>query len=375
MQKHPPTADGKARVILWGLGALGSRMLKAFEAGISDVRIVGAIDHDPAMAGRKLSDVFPQAKGIDVVVHRTLEQALASAAEPVDVIYHMTESVLETIQPQLELAMSRGLNVISASEGMFHPGLRFGKFTDEIDAAARKYGVSITGCGINPGFVFDSLVLTLARISSAVTGVKISRVIDVTGTGPHDIDHVGYGLTQDEFKRRIASGRIVGHMGMPDSIAAVAERLNIPIDRIDEFWETAVADFPVDSASPLGILEPGRVIGITQIGAGMVGERRAIEMRLIMYYDPARHGLEEADDIVIEGTNRIHNTTKPAMISIYGAGLMILNATNELLRSPPGLRNILDFSMGGHRRGGYRFIADPKRPPVPGTTWVVRQPA
>jgi 2,4-diaminopentanoate dehydrogenase len=375
MRKHAPAADGKARVILWGLGALGSRMLKAFEAGIPDVRIVGVVDHDPAMVGRKLSDVFPQARGIDLTIHRTLNEALSAAREPADVVYHMTESVLDAIRPQLELAMSRGLNVISASEGMFHPGLRFPDFTDKIDAYARERGVSITGCGINPGFVFDAIVLALARISSSVTGVKIARVIDVTGTGPHDIDHVGYGLTQDEFKRRIASGRIVGHMGMPDSIAAVAERLDIPIDRIDEAWETAVADFPVDSGSALGILEPGRVIGITQIGAGMVGSRRAIEMRLIMYYDPARHGLEEADDIVIEGTHRIHNTIKPAMVSIYGAGLMIINATAEILRAPPGLCNVLDFSMGGNRRGGYRFVADPGKPPVPGTTWVVQRPA
>src|ERR1700739_4953490 len=105
----------------------------------------------------------------------------------------------------------------------------------------------------------------LARVTSGVDEVRITRTIDVTGTGPGDIDHVGYGLWPDEFKAGIASGRIVGHMGMPQAIVTIAERFGIAIDAVDERWETSTAEFPVDSGTPaLGILEPGRVIGITQ---------------------------------------------------------------------------------------------------------------
>jgi 2,4-diaminopentanoate dehydrogenase len=356
VRKHPPAADRKARVILWGLGALGARMMKAFVAGIPDARIVGAIDHAPQFAGKRLGDLFAGAPSADVVVAASFDECMARLSEPADVIYHMTESVLAAIQGQMEGAMARGLNVISASEAMFHPALRFKKVADDLDRVARQHGVSITGCGINPGFVFDSLPLVLARVSSAVSGVKINRVIDVYGTGPHDIDHVGYALWPDEFATKIKQGRIVGHMGMPESIAVIAERLNIPIDRIDETWETSTATFPVDSGSSLGMIEPGRV------------------MRLIMYYEPAKHGLVEADDIVIEGTHRVHCTLTPAAISIFGAGLMIVNATHDVINAAPGLHSVLDFSMGGNRRGLHRVIVDPARPPVPGTTWLRREP-
>ena len=107
-------------------------------------------------------------------------------------------------------------------------------------------------------FSFDSVPLLLARATSGVRRVTITRAIDVTGTGPGDIDHVGYALWPDEFEQKIAAGRIEGHMGMPESIAAVAERLNIVIDRVEESWSTAVADFPVDSGTEsLGTIETG----------------------------------------------------------------------------------------------------------------------
>ena len=82
----------------------------------------------------------------------------------------------------------------------------------------------------------------------------------------------------------------------------------------------------------------------------------------------------EIDDIVIEGTHRVHASLTPAAVSIQGAGLMIMNAVHDVIAAPPGLRSVLDFSMGGRRRGGFRLVLDPARPPAPGTTWVVRQP-
>ena len=131
----------------------------------------------------------------------------------------------------------------------------------------------------------------------------------MTGTGPGDIDHVGYALWPREFEEKIASGRIVGHMGMPESIAAIAERLGLAIDRVEEKWETEVADFPVDSGTPsLGMIEPGRVIGITQTGLGLSGEETVIRMSLIMYYDPERFGIAAADQ----------HYHVPLLISPYG---------------------------------------------------------
>ncbi len=361
----------RARIVLWGLGALGGRVVKAFGAGVEDLEIVGAVDHDPRLTGKTLAAAFPEANASAVPIHADLGACLAALDRPADVVFHMTESDVPTIQPQLQEAMTAGLNVISASEGMFHPGLRHAEIAGALNACAIENGVSVVGCGINPGFIFDALVLALGRVTTAVTKVETSRVIDVTGTGLHDIDHVGFGLPTDEFDAKIASGRIVGHMAMPESIAAVGERFGLAVERIEETWESHVSAEPVASGSDLGVIEPGRVTGISQHGYGYIGDDVAVSMRLQMFYRPQQFGFEEVDDIVITGSHRVHATLTPAAVSIQGAGLMIMNAAHDTIAAAPGLRNVLDYSMGGRRRGGFELIVDPARPPTPGTTWVV----
>jgi 4-hydroxy-tetrahydrodipicolinate reductase len=258
---------------------------------------------------------------------------------------------------------------------MFHPALRFAPVAGRLDAAARAKQVSITGVGINPGFSFDTLPLLLSRVTSGVEAVRISRTIDVTGTGPGDIEHVGYGLWPDEFREKIAAGKIVGHMGMPESIAAIAERLGMEIDGVDEEWETTTAAFAVDSGTPmLGMLEPGRVIGISQEGRGKRGEQVVISMRLVMFYQPEKHGLEVADTIEIQGAHHVRASLKPAALSLFGAANAIVNATHDVIVAPPGLVSALDFAAAGVRRGGFRYVLDDARQTRPGFVALKRAP-
>jgi 4-hydroxy-tetrahydrodipicolinate reductase len=368
----------KARVILFGVGALGALLLDCLATGYPLIEVVGAVDNDPAKAGRRLGDVHPgtppAARGI--VIAPTLAACLGGLDAPAHLLFHMTESVLAHVEGQMTEALDAGLNVLSASEAMFHPALRYPDVAERLDAAARRSGVSISGTGINPGFSFDSLPLLLARVTSGVRAIRISRTIDVTGTGPGDIDHVGYGLWPDEFQRKIAEGRVVGHMGGPESIACLAERLGLDIDRVAESWSTSTASFPVDSGTAaLGMIEPGRVIGITQEMSGMRGETQVISLRLVMYYRPELHGLRVADDIDIEGAHHVRASLVPAALSLFGAANMIVNATHDVIGAAPGLVNMLDMTIAGTRRGGFRYVVDPASRPRPGEVRLVRLPA
>jgi 4-hydroxy-tetrahydrodipicolinate reductase len=357
-------------VIVFGVGALGALVLKCLATGYPLIRVVGAVDHAPDKAGQRLADLYPAFPGAgDVVVRASLAECLADCRHQASVLYHLTESVPARIEGQLADALAAGLQVISASEAMFHPALRHPAFATRIDAAAKAAGVSIMGVGINPGFSFDSVPLLLARATSGVTRVTITRTIDVTGTGPGDIDHVGYGLWPDEFHAKIAAGLIVGHMGMPESIAAVAERLGLEIDTVAERWEVETAAFAVESGAPaLGLIEPGRVIGITQTGTGLCREAVVISMRLAMYYRPERFGLDPADTIDIEGAHHLRASIRPAALSLFGAANTIVNATQDVIDAAPGLCSILDASSAGTRRGGFRYEADP----TPAPSGVVR---
>jgi 4-hydroxy-tetrahydrodipicolinate reductase len=163
-------------------------------------------------------------------------------------------------------------------------------------------------------------------------------------------------------------------MGMPESIAVVAERLGMAIDGVEESWSTSTADVPIDSGTPsLGMIEPGRVIGITQVGRGLRGEDALVTMRLIMVYQPERFGIEVADTIDIEGAHHIRASLRPAAVSLFGAANTIVNATHDVVGAAPGLLNILDASIAGARRGGFRYEIDPDRPPRPGAVSLRRR--
>ncbi len=361
-------------VVLFGVGAMGGRLLRVLEADYPTIEIVAAIDHDPAKTGRTLADVTGQKRFGDIVIVADLPTALAGLAKKPDVLVHMTESTPHLIKEQLLAALNAGLNVVSAAESMFSPGLRYAAFAAELNEAALANGVSITGTGINPGFSYDVLPLVLARGTSAVENVRIHRCIDVTGTGPGDIEHVGYGLTPEEFNKRIADGRVEGHMGAPESLVRLANAINLEIDTITESWDLETAEFDVDSGDPtLGILPPGRVIGITQHARAMNGDREVMRTSLAMYYQPEKFDLVEEDRIEIEGAMPVKMSIRPAMQSLFGAANIMANTIVPLADAVPGLLSPLDLPTGGTVRSVNEYEIDTVRGVKPGFIPVKRK--
>ena len=98
-------------------------------------------------------------------------------------------------------------------------------------------------------------------------------------------------------------------------------------------------------------------------------------MRLVMFYQPERFGLEVTDTIDIEGAHHIRASVRPAALSLFGAANTIVNATHDVVGAAPGLMNVLDASIAGTRRGGFRYEVDPERPSRPGVTSLRRRPA
>lgn len=361
-------------VVLFGVGAMGGRLLRVLEADYPSIEIVAAVDVDAAKTGRTLAEVTGYRRFGDIKIAGDLASALSGLPNRPDVLVHMTESKPHLIKEQLLAALNAGLNVVSAAESMFYPGLRYGEFADALDGAARANGVSITGTGINPGFSYDVLPLVLARGTSDVQRLTIHRCIDVTGTGPGDIEHVGYGLTPEEFNKRIADGRVEGHMGAPESLTRIADALNLDIDEITEAWDLETADFEVDSGDPtLGVLPPGRVIGITQRAWALHEGREVLSTSLAMYYQPERFNLVEEDRIEIEGAMPVKMSIRPAMQSLFGAANIMANTIVPLADAAPGLISPLDLPTGGAVRATSRYVVDAARQTRPGYLPVTRK--
>ena len=333
-------------IIVQGVGALGRLFVRV---AMDDPRLelLGAIDTDPAKAGRSLGDVIGDHSPLQVPVLADIDELLGVLPRRPQVLVHMTESRPDRIAGPLISAASRGLNVLSAAESMFYPWLRYPVHAARLDAAGREHGVTISGTGINPGFVFDQLVLDAAAATTAVRHIALQRSVEVSNTGPGDVEHVGFGLAEAEFRQRVIDGSIEGHMGLPESFVLLAEHLDMPIDRIRESWEPVVATRVTPSA--IGDIPPGHVIGIVQGARAYAGGNETMVARLAMYFGEGHE--TSADEIVIDGIHRIHMRIEPASLSLMGAANVLVNTAATLPSAPPGLVSVLDLPTTRLRRG------------------------
>lgn len=354
-------------IVLFGCGALGTRLLRVLESDYASLNVVGAVDDAASLQGRTLAEICDCSRFSGIGISNDLMACLSGLSRTPALLIHMTESKPERIETQLLSALNAGLNVVSAAESMFYAPLRHPEFSERLNAAALAKGVTISGLGINPGFSYDLLPLTLARATSAVSAIRIHRTIDVTGTGPGDIEHVGYGLTPEEFRAGVAAGNIVGHMGGPESLALMAEHLGLKIDLVTEEWDTETAEFDVDSGdASLGILPPGHVIGITQKASASHCGSEVITTRLSMYYQPERFGLVEADVIEIDAAMPVRMTIQPAVQSLFGAANVLASAILPTFNAAPGLINGLAMPVATRRDTGLVYEIDSDRAMRPG---------
>jgi hypothetical protein len=345
-----PAFGSRIGVLLWGVGALGAAVARLM-ARDPRFRIVAAVDWDDRLAGRSLAGAVDALNPDDPVIYPDVATAFRGARAPVDVVLHMTESRPERILPQLEAAIERGANVVTAAESMYYPRLRFPEVAERLDAAARAGAVTVTGTGVNPGFVFDALTLAAAAGTTNIRGVRMKRSVIVNESGPGDTEHEGYGLSPERFAESLADGSIVGHMGFPEQIAVLAERLNLEVDRIEEAWLPSATDHVVRVAS--GDLSVGTVTSLTQECRGWLREREVITASLTMHTEPGI--VEPRDEIVIEGAFDLRLSISPGYPSIAGAAAVMINTIPLVLQAGAGLACVVDLPFGFRRYTAFRY--------------------
>ncbi|GAG58263.1 unnamed protein product, partial [marine sediment metagenome] len=74
---------------------------------------------------------------------------------------------------------------------------------------AKINNVTVLGTGINPGFVLDTLILTLTGVCLEVNEIKASRINDLSPYGPTVMKTQGVGITVGEFEKGITDGTIL----------------------------------------------------------------------------------------------------------------------------------------------------------------------
>ena len=301
-----------ARVIIFGLGPIGVGIAEvALEHGH---QIIGAVDIDPAKAGRPLSEVVRGAG--DVTIERTIDPLLNAGAE---VVLHSTQSHIDQVMPQLVPLLDAGLNVISTCEELAYPWHHHPKDAALLDQMAKERGARVIGVGVNPGFVMDALPVMLSAPCRRVDRIAVERVVDVSLRRVPLQKKVGVGMTVEAFRRGVNDGTM-GHVGLPQSVAMIAAALGWTLEDITESIEPEV-----DAART--------VRGLHQVCRGRRDGREVVTLDLTM-----ATGVERPRDVIrIEGVPPITMEIPGGLHGDVATWAIAVNTIPRLLASRSGL--------------------------------------
>ena len=319
----------KVRVVLYGVGAMGSRIAK-FLLEKEGVEIVGAIDVAEDKVGKDLGEILGLDKQLDVVISNDPDAVFSRVKA--DIMVHATTSFLKQVYPQIAKALEHRVNVVSTCEELAYPYIAEPELAQKLDELAKKHGVTVLGTGINPGFIMDTLAITLSGVCQKVERIKVTRIINAATRRVPFQKKIGAGLSVKEFRDRIERKTITGHVGLEQSISMIASALGWELDEIEvDSVKPVVAKTPVESEAIR--VEPGQVAGLRQCSRGMMGGRKVITLDLQAYIGAE----EEYDSISIHGVPSLHMKIAPCIHGDFGTVAIIVNSIPKVLKAPPGL--------------------------------------
>ena len=329
------TLKKKIRAVQYGVGPIGAAIVRLMWKKKS-IEIIGAIDSDPAKAGRDLGDVVdaPDAPwGVPITA-----DAAAMLGESADVVIHSTSTLLPSVMDQLMACLAAESCVVSTCEELAYPFRKYPELAAKLDAEAKTWGVALVGTGINPGFVMDKLLITLSTASQEIESARAIRIVDASKRRLPLQKKVGAGMSVEEFRAEVAAGKIKHH-GLPESVAMVSDALGLGVDEIAETIEPVVARERVKT----DFLEvaAGHAAGVHQIARGFAGRTEKIYMELQMFVGAQDPG----DTVEIIGNPNLTLTIPGGTHGDIATASVVVNCIPAILDAPAGLRTSRDLPM------------------------------
>ncbi len=254
-----------------------------------------------------------------------------------------TTSFLHAVADDLRTGVKHGLNVITTAEEAAFPWLTDKNCADELNQMAKARHTSIIGLGLNPGFIFDALLLTATGIAWDVQSIRIRRVVNISRFSETIQRRLGIGHSEEEFQIRVAAGSITGHIGFPQSFHLAAKCLGRNVERIEKSIEPLLADRPY--ANEFLTVEAGMTGGFIQRTAAIVDGEHWMRAKFIGHVEPESVGFVTEDSISIDGYNSLNLRLTPGCQPQLGTAGMIANSIPRVIEAPPGFITVADLAI------------------------------
>lgn len=328
------------KVIIWGLGAMGSGMADMLltKEGVDIVGVAGR----GAKLGKSMYDYLETPRGDrpDVLIGTPEEVITEKAA---DVVLLCTDSFTRNAFERIKFILERKINVISSAEEMAYPMVQEPELSKQMDEIAKANGVSVLGTGINPGLIMDLLVVVMTGCCERVDHITARRVNSLSPFGPAVMEEQGIGITEEEFRQGVKDGTLSGHVGFPESIHMVADAIGWKVDKVTQSMDPIVTD--VDRQAPHGFAKAGDVAGCAMKGFGHIDGEIKIEMDHPQQIEPEQVGVQTGDYVIIKGKPDVNLVNSPEVPGGIGTIAMCVNMIPHIINARPGLHTMLTLPV------------------------------
>ena len=329
------------KVMHVGLGPIGAGVVRQV-AGRKGLTIVGAVDIDPAKAGRDLGDVCEVGRKLRVKVTNDIAKTIRATRPDVAVL--CTSSSLKRVVPEFEAVLRHKVPIVSTTEELAYPVKANAAPARKIDALAKRARVAVLGTGVNPGFVMDALPIALTSVCERVEKIHIDRVQDARIRRLPFQKKIGAGLTVEEFTAKVHDAS-VRHVGLAESITMIADALGWKLDKVTDEIAPKIAD--ADVSSKFLTVEKGRVCGLIQDGVGYRKGEPVITLHMEAYLGAP----QSYDGVRITGSPNLDMKIAGGVHGDIATASMVVNSIPKILRAAPGLRTMRDVMLPSYFGG------------------------
>lgn len=342
------------RVIVWGLGSMGSGIVEMLLRK-EGVEIAGAV-----VRGDKIGKDMFQFLGLDKNGHKDVilgsyEDVIVEGVA--DLVLICTDSFTKDNFDKIRHCVEQKINVITTAEEMAYPKTQEPELASKIDILAKENGVTILGTGINPGLIMDLLVLTLTGACIDVDSIKAERVNNLSPFGPAVMREQGVGMKVEEFNKGVKDGTLAGHVGFAESINMITDGLGWKLSNEIQLSKAPIVS-NVYRKAPSAEVQPGDVAGCNMKGFGYVDGKLKIEMLHPQQVEPQLEGGKTGDYIKIKGNPDINMSITPEIPGGIGTIAMCVNMIPHVINAKPGLKTMIDLPVPRAIMGDMRKLIE-----------------
>ena len=329
------SGTGPIKVLHFGLGPIGVGVVKQV-ASRKGFKIVGAVDIDPAKAGKDLGEVAGLGRPLRIKVSADAKKTIKSAKP--DVIVLSTTSSLKRTLPQIESILRLKVPIVSTTEELAYPTKANMRYARAIHQMAKKAKVAVLGTGVNPGFVMDALPIALTGVCERVDAIRIDRIQDARIRRLPFQQKIGAGLTREQFQRKVDDGS-VRHVGLAESVSMIADAFGWTLDKITDEIQPRIATATV--ASEYLAVDPGYVCGIEQDGIGYRDGQPIVRLHMEAYLGAP----ESYDAVDITGSPALKMKIAGGVHGDIATAAIVVNSLPKILEVAPGLHTMRDMPV------------------------------